>query len=67
MKTFCEVMHVDTSKVMETIDNLPEDERERVLTDARQSAKEQQERLAIAQHEQWEKERNIKHGFVQNN
>ena len=47
------------------VESLPEEERKRVLEDARQSAKEQQERLAIAQHEQWEKERNIKHGFIQ--
>ena len=51
----------------EIIEDLPEDERKRVLEDARQSAKEQQERLAIVQHQQWEKERNIKHGYIQNN
>lgn len=44
----------------EMIDKLPEDQRKIVLEDAKQSAKKQQERLSIAQHQQWEKERNIK-------
>ena len=60
-------MNVDTKLFTKELEKLPEDERERGLEDARRSAKEQQERLAIAQHEQWKKERNIKYGFIHNN
>ena len=49
----------------EMIDKLPEDQSKIVLEDAKQSAKKQQERLSIAQHQQWEKERNIKYGYIQ--
>ena len=67
MKTFCEVMHVDTKLFSKELERLPEDERKRALEDARQSAKKQQERLVIGQHQQWEKERNIKYGYIQSN
>ena len=66
MKTFCEVMHVDTKLFSKELERLPEDEQKVILDEARQSAKEQQERLAIVQHQQWEKKRNIKHGYIQN-
>ena len=62
----CAALHIDTT-IAEMLDRMDPNERKRALEDARQSAKEQQERLAIAQHEQWEKERNIKYGFIQNN
>ena len=45
MKTFSEVMHVDTKLFSKELEKLPEDERKIVIEDARQSAKEQQERL----------------------
>ena len=45
MKTFCEVMHVDTKLFSKELEKLPEDERKIVIEDTRQSAKEQQERL----------------------
>lgn len=67
MKTFCEVMHVDTKLFSKELESLPEEERKRALEDARQSAKEQQERLVKVQHQQWEKERNIKYGYIQDN
>ena len=66
MKTFCEVMNVDTKLFSKELEKLPEDERKRALEDARQSAKEQQERISKAQHQQWEKERNIKYGYIKN-
>lgn len=45
MRTFCEIMNVDTKLFTKELEKLPEDERERFLEDARQSAKEQQRRL----------------------
>lgn len=52
MKTFCEVMNVDTKLFSKELESLPEDERKVALEDARQSAKEQQERLFLAQLQQ---------------
>ena len=52
MKTFYEVRHIDTKLFSEELEKLPEDERKRALEDARQSAKEQQERLFLAQLQQ---------------
>ena len=46
MKTFCEVMNVDTKLFSKELERLPEDEQKVILEDARQSAKEQQERLS---------------------
>ena len=66
MKTFCEVMNVDTKLFSKELESLPEDEQKVILEEARQSAKEQQERLVKVQHQQWEKEHNIKHGYIQN-
>ena len=66
MKTFCEVMHVDTKLFSKKLEKLPEDERKRVLEDAKQSAKEQQKRLEKVQYQHWEEECNIKHGYIQN-
>lgn len=50
MKTFCEVMHVDTKLFSKVLDDLPEDERKRVLEDAKKSAKEQQDRKSNNQY-----------------
>ena len=61
-----DMIAIETGSYSKMLESLPEDERKRALEDARQSAKDQQERLATAQHEQWEKERNIKHGYIQN-
>lgn len=59
MKTFCEVMHVDTKLFLKELEKLPEDEQKVILEDARQSAKKQQERLVKIQHEDYLKRHNI--------
>ena len=64
MKTFCEVMHVDTKLFSKELEKLPEDERKAVLEDARQSAKKQQERLDKIQHEDYLKRHNLKEVYI---
>ena len=59
------IFQINTT-ITEMLDRMEPDERKRALEDARQSAKEQQERLVIVQHQRWEKERNIKYGYIKN-
>lgn len=62
-----DMIAIETGNFSKMLESLPEEERKRALEDTRQSAKEQQERLVKVQHQQWEKERNIKHGCIQDN
>lgn len=60
-----DMIAIETGSFSKMLESLPEEEQKIILEDARQSAKEQQEKLAIVQHQQWEKEHNIKHGYIQ--
>ena len=64
MKTFCEIMNVDTKLFTKELEKLPEDEREIVLEDARRSAKELQKRLVVIQHKEYLKYHNLKEVYI---
>lgn len=63
IETVCAAFQINTT-IAEKLDRMDPDERKRALEDARRSAKEQQDKLAKVQHQQWEKEHKIKYGYV---